>query len=78
MDCKNVDEVLFLWLDEDLATDVRQPVQDHLAHCPACARRLDKAQKVLVLVRQRCIRQAAPQRLRIRILSSLPHRQGWC
>jgi len=35
---------------------------------------MDYTRKLLVIVREKCVRCSAPERLRHRILTSLPHR----
>lgn len=77
MDCRKVSEIAFLYIDNEMESDLAKPFQDHLSHCPCCASQVDHRRKLVILVRQRCVRQQAPQRLRVRILTSLPHRQGW-
>lgn len=76
MNCKRVNEVLFLFFDDELEERLLAPFQDHKNGCPHCARRFDYTQRFLLLVRERCLRHAAPQHLRIRILASLPHRRA--
>jgi anti-sigma factor (TIGR02949 family) len=75
MDCKKASEILFLFFDNELDGNLRRPFEEHLALCPGCAHRLDYTKKLLVLVRSRSVRHFAPPRLRVRILTSLPHRQ---
>ncbi len=76
MNCKRVNEVLYLFFDNELEDELLAPFRDHTGHCPECARRFDYTRKLLLLVREGCQRRCAPQHLRIRILSSLPHRQS--
>jgi mycothiol system anti-sigma-R factor len=75
MDCKKVAESLFLFFDNEMDGKLRAPFEEHLARCPGCAHRLAYTRKLLVIVRSRCVRQFAPPSLRVRILTSLPHRQ---
>ncbi|HZF13962.1 MAG TPA: hypothetical protein VFE33_34650 [Thermoanaerobaculia bacterium] len=76
MDCKRVNEVIFLFFDNEMEEDLLSPFRDHVALCGACARRMDYTRKLLLIVRERCLRCSAPERLRHRILISLPHRGG--
>ncbi len=76
MNCKRVSEVLFLFCDDEMEEDLRDPFRAHTDGCPACARRLDYTRRLLLLVQQCCQREAAPERLRLRILASLPHRRS--
>lgn len=74
MDCARFEEVLFLYVDEQLESDVVVLYRRHMELCPECARRADYTQRLLLVMRQRCGRAAAPDELRRRILASLPHR----
>lgn len=76
MDCKEVSEVAFLFVDNEMAADLVTPFRDHMARCPGCAQRIDYTRKLLWLVRERCVRCTASQELRVRILTSLPHRRS--
>ena len=76
MDCKEVSETLFLFVDNEMESDLLPTFQAHVAKCPGCAERMDYTRKLLWLVRERCIRCTAPQTLRIRILTNLPHRRN--
>jgi mycothiol system anti-sigma-R factor len=75
MNCKRVEETMFLVTDNELDEDVLVVFRRHLELCPHCARRFEVVSRFLALVRERCCRRAAPDRLRIRILASLPHRR---
>ncbi len=76
MDCKEVSETLFLFVDNEMEQSVLILFQSHLAGCPGCAQRMDYTRKLLWLVRERCERCTAPQNLRSRILTNLPHRRN--
>jgi len=76
MNCKRVNEVLFLFFDNELEDDLLDPFRAHTRGCPICAQRLDYTRKLLLLVRECCRRESAPERLRMRILASMPHRRG--
>jgi mycothiol system anti-sigma-R factor len=75
MDCERLFEVLFLYLDDELDDAQLSPLKEHLENCPHCSQRADYTRKLLVLVRERCVRCQAPTRLRVRILTSFPHRR---
>jgi mycothiol system anti-sigma-R factor len=78
MDCRQCcDEVVFLFIDREITADLEAPFQHHIAHCPECASNVRHTRRLVFLVRERCVRMEAPPRLRARILTSLPHRQGW-
>lgn len=76
MNCKRVNEVLYLFFDNELEDDLLAGFRSHMNGCPDCARRLDYTRKLLFLVRECCRRQSAPERLRVRILASMPHRRS--
>jgi anti-sigma factor (TIGR02949 family) len=75
MDCKEVSETLFLFVDDEMGEDLLNPFRDHVAQCPGCAQKMDYTRKFLFIVRERCIRCRAPHELRSRILTGLPHRR---
>jgi mycothiol system anti-sigma-R factor len=75
MDCKQVSEALFLFVDNELGEEQQTPFRDHVAQCPHCSRQMSYTLKLLLVIRERCSRCPAPDTLRSRILLSLPHRQ---
>jgi mycothiol system anti-sigma-R factor len=76
MDCKEVGSVLFLFFDNEMEEALLTPFRDHVARCGDCARRMDYTRKLLLVVREKCLRCTAPDGLRIRILTNMPHRYG--
>lgn len=74
MDCSRFEELLFLYTDDQLEQEVVVSYRRHIELCPECARRAAYTQRFLTVVRRRCVRAPAPERLRRRILASLPHR----
>jgi mycothiol system anti-sigma-R factor len=74
MDCKEVGMALFLFFDNEMEEELLAPFRDHVAQCGHCAKRMSYTRKLLVIVREKCVRCSAPDRLRHRILTSLPHR----
>ena len=76
MDCKEVRETLFLFVDNEMETTLLTSFRDHLEQCPGCAEKMDYTRRLLWLVRERCVRCSAPRDLRVRILTSLPHRRN--
>jgi len=73
MDCKQVRETIFLFTDGEMGEDLVVSFRAHMALCPDCARQIDYTRKLLLLVRERCSRQSAPPRLRLRIHEELQH-----
>lgn len=76
MDCKEVDAAIFLFFDNEMEDGLLTPFQDHVNRCGTCARRVDYTRRLLLIVRRRCVRCSAPETLRSRILTSMPHRQA--
>lgn len=74
MDCKEVGAALFLFFDNEMEEELMSPFRDHVSRCGDCARRVDYTRKLLLMVREKCVRCTAPERLRMRILISMPHR----
>lgn len=74
MDCKRVKECRFLFLDNELEDDLLAPFREHLRECGICERQVSYTKKFLLVVRSRCTRYSAPDGLRRRILTRLPHR----
>jgi mycothiol system anti-sigma-R factor len=75
MDCREVNEALYLFFDNELEEALLTPFRDHVDGCSHCARRVDYTRKLLLIVREKCVRCSAPDRLRHRILVSMPHRR---
>jgi mycothiol system anti-sigma-R factor len=76
MNCTKVKETLYLFFDEEMPQSDQSRFEEHLSACPHCARRVRYTRKLLVLVRSSCSRRPAPEQLRLRIVTSLPHRRG--
>jgi mycothiol system anti-sigma-R factor len=76
MDCKRVREVIFLFFDNEMDEDLLTRFRDHVGRCGPCAHSIDYTRKLLFIVRHRCVRCHAPERLRHRILISMPHRRA--
>lgn len=76
MDCKEVGLVLFLFFDNEMEEGMLTPFHDHVGRCGRCLKQVNYTRKLLVIVRERTIRCAAPDSLRHRILTQLPHRSA--
>jgi mycothiol system anti-sigma-R factor len=76
MDCRKVQEIVFLYTDNEMGEELLISFRRHRDVCPHCAQYIQKAERLLMLVRKRCGRKGAPARLRQRILTSFPHRRG--
>lgn len=76
MDCVRVREVVFLLVDNEVDDDLLTLLQQHLDRCPGCAREVAYARLLVTVVRRRCRRAVAPDHLRRKILTCLPHRSS--
>jgi len=76
MDCRKVREVVFLYADNEMEGDLLVSFRQHVAICPECARQTVYAERLITVVRTRCVRAPAPERLRLRILTSLHDQAG--
>jgi mycothiol system anti-sigma-R factor len=76
MDCKEVSTVVFLFFDNEMDEDALTPFRDHVGRCGHCAKQVDYTRRLLLIVRERTIRCTAPDSLRLRILTHLPHRRS--
>ena len=75
MDCREVSAVIYLFFDNEMEEEMLAPFRDHLTGCGDCSQRVDYTRRILVLVRERCVRCTCPETLRQRILTGMPHRQ---
>jgi len=75
MNCRKVKETVFLYTDNEMDGEVLISFREHVSLCPKCERYIRRMEVFLTHVR-RCHRASAPDRLRRRILTSLPHRQA--
>jgi mycothiol system anti-sigma-R factor len=75
MDCKEVSDTLYLFFDNEMEEELLAPFRDHVGSCGDCAKKVDYTRKLLWIVRERTYRCSAPDRLRIRILTSFAHRR---
>jgi len=71
LNCREVGAILFLFFDNEMEEDLLPDFRDHVSTCLDCAKRIDYTRKLLLIVRERCTRYTAPQRLVDRIQSSL-------
>jgi mycothiol system anti-sigma-R factor len=76
MDCQGVRAAMYRVTDNELEAELVVVFRDHLERCPGCAAEFRFVTKVVELVRARCCRLAAPSSLKLRILASLPRREG--
>jgi predicted anti-sigma-YlaC factor YlaD len=67
--CNRWRRVLFLWADRERESLPFGPVERHLGDCPECRERAERVERLILVVRTRCRRLAAPDGLveRIRV-----------
>lgn len=76
MDCKKIkEELVFLFIDNEMGQDLVISYKSHVSRCPECARHERIAACFVSLLRKRNLRCEVPSKLRGKILSGLPHRQ---
>ncbi len=71
MACNRLRRTVFLWVDRDREQGVREPLERHLEECPVCRERAVLVEQLIVRVRTRCARRAAPSDLQERIRALL-------
>lgn len=77
MECKQIkEEMVFLFVDNEMGQEMLVAYKRHVSDCPHCARQARYARLFLTVVRQRAVRRPAPRGLRSKILAGLPHRRG--
>ena len=71
MDCDEVLADVYLYLDDETDTEVRQRIRAHLDDCGPCLRRFGLEQDVKVLVARSCGGDVAPSSLKASIRARL-------
>jgi mycothiol system anti-sigma-R factor len=71
VDCREVLEEVYLYLDGELAYEQRTVVREHLDDCSPCLRKYGLEQDVKALVARCCGGDAAPDHLRTKVLARL-------
>lgn len=69
--CREVLDRVYEYLDHELATPDYAKIRQHLAECGPCLRQYDLDEAVKTLVRRSCACEAAPDDLRVRILTRI-------
>lgn len=70
VDCSQVLERVYIFIDNELATADCQQIQQHLDECGPCLRAVDLERLVKALVARSCA-ESAPDALRQRVLFSI-------
>lgn len=77
MDCKKIkEELVFLFIDQEMGRDLVISYKSHVSSCPECARQERSTAYFVSLLRRCNLRCEVPSRLRGKILSGLPHRRS--
>lgn len=71
MACNRVRRAVFLWVDRDRERLPRESMERHLEDCPQCREQAMRIEQVIIMVRTRCYRRAAPTELQQRIRALL-------
>ena len=71
MNCRDVLDHLYEYLDRELTPADERRIREHLAACPPCDDRFDVEQAFLRFIEARCRTHGAPPELRRRILQDL-------
>jgi mycothiol system anti-sigma-R factor len=71
VDCLDVLEQVYLYLDGEIDEAHRQEVRDHIDECSPCLRQFGIEQEVKALVARCCGGESAPQALRDRLTVTL-------
>ncbi len=69
MACREIHRWLFLWVDREREELPSVPVEKHFEECPSCRDRALEVERIVMMVRERCHRTAAPTGLAERIRS---------
>jgi anti-sigma factor (TIGR02949 family) len=68
--CEELADLVYEFLDSELADDNRERLRQHVATCESCRGEVDAAEHVRAILRRSCAEQA-PDGLRARIVSQL-------
>ena len=71
VDCSEVIEQVYLYLDGEIDEATRQKVRVHLDECSPCLRQFGIEQEVKALVARCCGGEAAPDTLKLRLIERL-------
>lgn len=50
LNCKHVWAQISDYIEGDVAPELREAIEEHLAHCPHCAAVLDSTRNILILI----------------------------
>ena len=70
LDCSDVVEAVYLYLDGELASEAIEEIKQHLDECSPCLREYGVEQEVKSLIARSCC-ESAPEQLRVAIQQRL-------
>jgi mycothiol system anti-sigma-R factor len=71
IDCREVIEQVYLYLDGEMADDECAHIRQHLDECSPCLREYGVDQDIKALIARKCGCDTAPSELRVRVLARL-------
>ena len=71
IDCREVLEQVYLYLDGEMADEDCQHIREHLDECSPCLRKFGVEQDIKALIARKCGCESAPTELRVRVLARL-------
>jgi mycothiol system anti-sigma-R factor len=71
IDCREVIEQVYLYLDGEMADDECAHIRQHLDECSPCLREFGVDQDIKALIARKCGCDTAPSELRVRVLARL-------
>lgn len=67
MGCKRARRVIFLWIDRESESLPVETLERHFEQCPECRDHAHRVERVVGMVRARCLKASAPGHLAQRI-----------
>jgi mycothiol system anti-sigma-R factor len=71
IDCREVIEQVYLYLDGEMADDECAHIRQHLDECSPCLREYGVDQDIKALIARKCGCDTAPSELKVRVLARL-------
>lgn len=71
MDCEQVIQLLWTWLDRELEAAVCQEVEEHVRACLRCKEHADFERRLREIIQACCKKERAPAGLKARLLALL-------
>ncbi len=74
-DCSQIKKLLYLYLDGELDPGLNLEVEQHVLGCQECSDLLDEERRFLSLIESGCLREAAPEALKLKVEAMLEKKQ---